>query len=139
MAKIIGNTTATPNPKPDWAQTDETKADYIKNKPTLLTEENVIELIGEHGSAPQVQSDWNQIDETQPDYIKNKPSTLSALPEVSEEDDGKIVEVEDGAYVLKDIASSSIGTYVQTVVDGALDEIDTLIGGEDADEGTEGG
>lgn len=33
MAKIIGNTTATPNPKPDWNQTDETKANYIKNKP----------------------------------------------------------------------------------------------------------
>ncbi len=33
MAKIIGSTTATPNPRPDWAQTDETKADYIKNKP----------------------------------------------------------------------------------------------------------
>jgi hypothetical protein len=33
MAKIIGNTTATPNPRPDWNQTDETKADYIKNKP----------------------------------------------------------------------------------------------------------
>lgn len=39
MAKIIGNTTATPNPRPDWNQTDETKADYIKNKPTVLTEE----------------------------------------------------------------------------------------------------
>ena len=35
MAKIIGNTTATPNPRPDWAQTDETKADYIKNKPII--------------------------------------------------------------------------------------------------------
>lgn len=33
MAKIIGNVTATPNPRPDWNQTDETKADYIKNKP----------------------------------------------------------------------------------------------------------
>jgi hypothetical protein len=37
MAKIIGNTTATPNPQPDWAQTDKTKADYIKNKPDLET------------------------------------------------------------------------------------------------------
>lgn len=36
MAKIIGNTTATPNPRPDWAQNDPTKADYIKNKPTNL-------------------------------------------------------------------------------------------------------
>ena len=35
MAKIIGNTTATPNPRPDWTQTDSTKADFIKNKPTL--------------------------------------------------------------------------------------------------------
>ena len=37
MAKIIGNTTATPNPRPDWNQTDSTKADYIKNKPAVLT------------------------------------------------------------------------------------------------------
>ena len=35
MAKIIGNTTATPNPRSDWQQTDESKADFIKNKPTL--------------------------------------------------------------------------------------------------------
>ena len=45
MAKIIGNTTATPNPQSDWNQTDKTKADYIKNKPTILTEEDVVELI----------------------------------------------------------------------------------------------
>jgi hypothetical protein len=35
MSKIIGNTTATPVAVPDWNQTDESKADYIKNKPTL--------------------------------------------------------------------------------------------------------
>ena len=35
MREIIGNTTATPNPRPDWNQTDETKADYIKNKLNL--------------------------------------------------------------------------------------------------------
>ena len=33
--RIIGNTTTTPRPKPDWNQTDETKADYIKNKPDI--------------------------------------------------------------------------------------------------------
>lgn len=37
MAKIIGNTTATPNPRPDWDQTDAAKADYIKNKPNIPT------------------------------------------------------------------------------------------------------
>lgn len=37
MAKIIGNTTATPNPRPDWLQNDPKKADYIKNKPDVVT------------------------------------------------------------------------------------------------------
>ena len=32
MAKIIGNTTSMPNPRPDWNQNDETKADYVKNR-----------------------------------------------------------------------------------------------------------
>lgn len=36
MGKIIGNTTATPMAIPDWNQMDETKADYIKNKPTIV-------------------------------------------------------------------------------------------------------
>ena len=49
MARIIGNTTATPNHRPDWEQTDETKADYIKNKPIILTEEDVVNLINTNG------------------------------------------------------------------------------------------
>lgn len=43
MAKIVGNTTATPNPRPDWNQTDPTKADFIKNKPNLAVEANPAE------------------------------------------------------------------------------------------------
>lgn len=35
MNDIIGNTVATPYPRPDWNQTDATKPDYIKNKPDL--------------------------------------------------------------------------------------------------------
>ena len=35
MARIIGNTTATPYPRPDWEQMEEGKADYIKNKPNI--------------------------------------------------------------------------------------------------------
>lgn len=38
MAKIIGNTTATPMPVADWNQTDPKKGDYIKNKPTIPTD-----------------------------------------------------------------------------------------------------
>ena len=35
MAKIVGNVTAINNPVPDWNQKDPTKADFIKNKPTI--------------------------------------------------------------------------------------------------------
>ena len=44
--KIKGIPVATPVPKPDWNQTDSTKADYIKNKPTDLlhgTDTNLVE------------------------------------------------------------------------------------------------
>jgi hypothetical protein len=55
VREIIGNTTATPNPRSDWEQTDETKADYIKNKPTLgsvsflneISRENLSESVQE--------------------------------------------------------------------------------------------
>ena len=38
MAKIIGNPTVTPVMPSDWAQKDETKVDYIKNKPTKVSQ-----------------------------------------------------------------------------------------------------
>lgn len=44
--KIIGDTTATPNPRPDWDQNDSTKANYIENKPdvnTLISRVNDLE------------------------------------------------------------------------------------------------
>ena len=44
IREIIGNTTATPNPRPDWNQTDPSKADYIKNKPQLVTPADVTSL-----------------------------------------------------------------------------------------------
>ena len=41
--KIVGITVGTPAPQPDWAQDDETKADYIKNKPVweLLIDDTI--------------------------------------------------------------------------------------------------
>ena len=41
MAKIIGNTTVTPMTVPDFAQTDERKADYIKNKKISYLENDI--------------------------------------------------------------------------------------------------
>ena len=52
MAKIIGNTTAMPNPRPDWNQADKSKADFIKNKPfgTEIITRPVGELYAEDGN-----------------------------------------------------------------------------------------
>ena len=38
MTRIIGNTVGVPNPKSDLAQTDPTKADFVKNKKVSLLE-----------------------------------------------------------------------------------------------------
>lgn len=69
----------------DWNQTDDSKKDYIKNKPDLsvyATNATVSSVSGilntkiETVSAsivPQVQSDWTEDDYTRVDFIKNKP------------------------------------------------------------------
>ena len=83
VREIIGNTTATPNPRPDWNQDDSTKPNYIENKPEILTEDDVVSLIIEHVDEDgniiidQIQPDWTQDDETKANYIKNKPAVLT--------------------------------------------------------------
>jgi hypothetical protein len=75
----------------DWSQTDSEQPDYIKNKPTILTQwfgtQAEYDLIDPkdpntvyhiEGGEP-LQSDWNQSDNTQVDYIKNKP-TIPTVP-----------------------------------------------------------
>lgn len=115
MAKIIGNTTATPNPQPDWEQTNQAKADYIKNKPTVLTEDNVKDLIDQFGGDIQVPADWSQNDQTQKDYIKNKPTlgTLAAKDHINVGDidcgnnnNGKFLQVVNGVATWTAILSA---------------------------------
>ena len=99
MAKIIGNTTATPNPRPDWMQTDETKADYIKNKPTILTEEDVVNLIGENGDGGFAKIDQSYNPESE------NPQSGTAVKEAIETEVGKI---------------DKYGNYGVQIVDGYL-------------------
>lgn len=90
----------------DWEQTDTSKADFIKNKPSIPddladlnddsshrtvtdTEKSTwngkSDFSGDYNDLqnkptipdPQVQADWNQTDNTKPDFIKNKPSVPS--------------------------------------------------------------
>lgn len=90
----------------DWEQTDTSKADFIKNKPSIPddladlnddashrtvtdTEKSTwngkSDFSGDYNDLqnkptipdPQVQADWNQTDNTKADFIKNKPSVPS--------------------------------------------------------------
>ena len=75
------------NVQADWAQTDSSADDYIKNRPQNLvqdanyvhtdnnfttTEKNKLAGI-EAGAEVNVQSDWDQNDSTKDDYIKHRP------------------------------------------------------------------
>lgn len=64
VTKAIPNGGGVSQIQSDWNQSDNTKVDYIKNKPSI--------------PAAQIQSDWNQSDNTQVDYIKNKPTIPAA-------------------------------------------------------------
>ena len=46
----------------DWAETDSSKASFIKSKPNI--------------PAAQVQSNWSETDNTKPSFILNKPTSL---------------------------------------------------------------
>lgn len=88
------------NVQSDWQQSDNTKDDYIKNKPENLvqdasyvhtdnnyTSDEKSKLSGiAAGAEVNVQSDWNQASSSADDYIKNKPENL----------------VQDAAYVHTD-------------------------------------
>lgn len=110
MREIVGNTIATPNPQPDWAQTDKTKADYIKNKPTVLTENQVKDLIDEFGGDTQIQADWAQNDTSAKDYIQNKP-TLGSL---ASKDEVVKSDLSDEVQTALDNANSALQSYTET-------------------------
>ena len=71
----------------DWNQSDSSQIDFIRNKPTKLSDFiNDVGFLTSHQSLTQyalkselpqftqVQADWDQTDSSSPDYIKNKPS-----------------------------------------------------------------
>ena len=80
MAKIIGNTTATPMAIPDWNQTDATKADYIKNKPPT----------GETVSAT----------------IENNVLVVDQVPDVIAKGDPYTLTEEDKATIVADVLAA---------------------------------
>lgn len=112
------------NVQSDWAQTDSTADDFIKNKPANLVQDpNYVhtdnnfttsektKLAGVQAGAEQnVQSDWDQTDTSADDFIKNKP-TIPVVPPLKELVAGSGVTMVESAYAV------TISTAAGTVVD----------------------
>lgn len=63
MAKIVGGVIATPNPVPDWNQTNPNRADYIKNKPNIPKIDTTLSQAGQAADAKVVGDTINQLAE----------------------------------------------------------------------------
>lgn len=112
------------NVQSDWAQTDSSADDFIKNKPAYLVQDpNYVhtdnnfttsektKLAGVQAGAEQnVQSDWDQTDTSADDFIKNKP-TIPVVPPLKELVAGSGVTMVESAYAV------TISTAAGTVVD----------------------
>lgn len=70
----------------DWNQTDDTQADFIKNKPDVVqsdwkennsNKQSYIKNKPNISELEQIQSDWNQTDNSKKDFIRNKPYLFS--------------------------------------------------------------
>lgn len=87
-ANNVISATAAPQQQADWAQSDSTAVDYIKNKPTIpvvpdlkplvagtniTITENANDVTISASGGTQQQADWAQTVTTAVDYIKNKP------------------------------------------------------------------
>ena len=100
MAKIIGNTVGVPNPKSDLAQTDPTKADFVKNKKVSLLENDA--GYAKEKNIPTKLSDLE-------DDSFSKPINQSEWANhASMDDDGNILWVH---YATKDELDPWLGTF----------------------------
>ena len=74
----------------DWAQTDSSAVDFIKNKPNLaaVATSGSYNDLSDKPSIPaaQVQSDWDQSNNQAVDFIKNKPSLATVATSGSYDD-----------------------------------------------------
>ncbi len=84
---LDGNT----NWQADYSQTDTTKTDFIKNKPSVGT---------------QVQSDYMQTDTGAVDYIKNKPSIIEPVQsDYTEGDSGDLAFIKNKPTIVTPVQS----------------------------------
>ena len=133
MSKIIGNTVATPRTVPDWNQDNPNRADYIKNKPEIVSKEYVDDAISNvinHTQSPD--GNWENVEGIY------KTGVCLHAPKGSEVSSGsyntRIVDIEEGFAYRVTFATSTYkdaygvafykedGTFISFLYPGAVVE-----------------
>ena len=141
MSKVVGNTVGVPNPKTDWNQTDETKADVILNKPTKLSQfendvpyakqgevdETIIQVWGDMGALHMLindKADASQIP-THVSELKNDAGYISEHQDISGKADKGTTLAEygitDAISITREVYEDEIdslgtGTFIYKVI-----------------------
>lgn len=125
------------NVQADWAQTDSSADDFIKNKPANLVQDaNYVhtdnnfttsektKLAGIQAGAEQnVQSDWNQTDTSADDFIKNKPQ-IPVVPPMKELVAGSGITLTEGTATVTISAASQTDNNFTNAYKNKLDGIE---------------
>ena len=120
--------TAAPQEQADWAETDTSAVDYIKNKPAipvvpsmkpLVAGSNVSIVEGTNDvtisatAAPQLQANWNETNTYSVQYIQNKP-TIPTLPTMKPLVAGSNITITEG---VSDVTIAASGGAAQVQAD----------------------
>lgn len=114
------------NVQSDWHQMDSTKADYIKNKPTILTEDEVIQLIDEKLEGSPTGGSSVEFGETEGTaYEGNKGKKNADDIAQLKNDVGDIGFVLDEIIALQELYINNpfdeVHEYAQNIIDGEVE------------------
>ena len=131
MSKIVGNIVGLPSPRSDWNQTNETKADFIKNKPTKLSQfENDSQFVDNTTYVTDQQYFDGRVTQNEDDIAELKESVESI------ENGYYTKEETDAVFVKDEVYANDMQTYDQLVyqnvddiaeIKESLGDIDTAL------------
>lgn len=138
--KVVGNTTATPSPTPDWEQPDKTNASYIKNKPELGTlaakstveyddlDEGIKESLGKADNAIRHNEAQELTDEQKAQACANigALSDTTVLADLEQDEEHRTVTNEEKEDWNTRATTDYVDAEIESLVDSASEDLNTL-------------